>query len=100
MTLVCSHNISSSVFYKHSPLFLISSSKWLNHCVVGLPIDLLPFQYYCVYAMGIGGQRGRGRPKSRWIDVVEEEAGNLEEIGWQLPRIEVAGNVCKAQPGL
>jgi hypothetical protein len=42
------------------------------------------FQYYCVYAVGIGGQRGHGRPKSRQIDGVEEEAGNLVEIGWWL----------------
>jgi len=56
------------------------------------------FQYYCVYSIGIGGQRGRGRPKSRWIDGVEEEAGNLVEIGWQLPRIEDAGNVCLWRP--
>lgn len=56
------------------------------------------FQYYCVYAMGIGGQRGRGRPKSRRIDGVEEEAGNIVETGWQLPRIEVDGNVCLRRP--
>jgi hypothetical protein len=44
--------------------------------------------------MGIGGQQECGRPKSRWIDVVEEEAGNLAETGWWLSRIDVAGNVC------
>ena len=56
------------------------------------------FQYYCVYAMGTEGQRGRGRLKSSWTDGLEEEAGNLVEIGWQLPRIEVAGNVCLRRP--
>ena len=44
--------------------------------------------------MGIGGQEGCGRLKSRWIDGVEEEAGNTVETGWQLSRIDVAGNVC------
>jgi len=48
--------------------------------------------------MGIGGQRGRGRLKSRWIVGVQEEAGNPAETGWRLPRIEVAGNVCLRRP--
>ena len=57
------------------------------------------FQYYRVHTVGIGGQRGCGRLKSRQIDGVEEEAGNPVEIGWRLPRIEVAGNVCLRSPG-
>jgi len=38
-----------------------------------------------------GGQRGRGRPKSRWIDMVVE-------IGWRIPRIDVAGDICLSRP--
>ena len=29
-----------------------------------------------------GGQRGRGRPKSSWIDVVEEDARKLSCRNW------------------
>ena len=29
-----------------------------------------------------GGQRGRGRPKSRWIDGVEEDAGKMGCRNW------------------
>ena len=31
----------------------------------------------------LGGQRGRGRPKSRWIDGVEEDARKLGCRIWQ-----------------
>jgi hypothetical protein len=44
-----------------------------------------------------GGQRGRGRPKSRWIDVVEEDARKLCCRNW--PRIEVADDICLRRPG-
>ena len=47
-----------------------------------------------------GGQRGRGRPKSRWIDGVEKTQGKwVVEIGWRLPRTEVAGDICLRRPG-
>jgi hypothetical protein len=37
-----------------------------------------------------GGQRGRGRPKSRWIDGVRRgrrKENGLQKIGWRLPRV-------------
>jgi hypothetical protein len=42
-----------------------------------------------------GGQRGHGRPKSSEIDGVQEDARSwVVEIGWRMPRVEVAGDVC------
>ena len=46
-----------------------------------------------------GGQRARGRPISRWTDGVEEDAMKLVvEIGWRLPRTEVAGDISLRRP--
>jgi hypothetical protein len=45
-----------------------------------------------------GGQRERGRPKSRWIDGVEEDARQFLQIGGRMPRIEVAGDICLKSP--
>jgi hypothetical protein len=45
-------------------------------------------------------QRGRGRSKSRWVYRVEEDAGKLVvAIGWRMPSVEVAGDVCLRRPG-
>ena len=43
-----------------------------------------------------GIQRRRGRPKSRWIDGVEEDARHLGCRNWRagVPRIEVADDIC------
>lgn len=82
------------MFYKHSPLFQQMAKPLCCRSSHRPP----SFQYYRVYTMGIGGQRGRGRLKSRWIVGVQEEAGNPAETGWRLPRIEVAGNVCLRRP--
>jgi len=42
-----------------------------------------------------GGQRGRGLPKSKGIDGVEEDARKLGcRTALRLPRIEVAGDIC------
>jgi len=47
----------------------------------------------------LGGHRGHSRPKSNWIDRVEEDARNwVLEIGWQMPRIEIAGDICLRRP--
>ena len=48
------------------------------------------------------GQRGRGRPKSRLIDGVEEDARKLGCRNWRagVPRIEVAGDSCLRRPRL
>ena len=62
MTLVCSHNISSLISYQHFPLLLISSSNWLNHCVLG--------------------QWGCGQLKSRWIDGVDKVARKQDCRKW------------------
>ena len=43
-----------------------------------------------------GGQRGRGRPNSRWIDRVEEYARKL--AGRRMPRTVVAGDICWRRP--
>jgi hypothetical protein len=47
-----------------------------------------------------GVQRGRGRPKSRWIDGVEEDARKLGCTNWtvEVPRIEVADDICLRRP--
>ena len=49
-----------------------------------------------------GGQGWRGRPKSRWIDGVEEDARKLGCRNWRagVPRIEVADDIClkRARP--
>jgi len=46
-----------------------------------------------------GGQRGRDRRKSRWIDGAEEDARNwVVEIGWRMSRIEVTGDICLTGP--
>ena len=46
-----------------------------------------------------GGQRGRGRPKSKWFDRVEVD---IRELGCRNrlsgPRTEVAGNICLRRP--
>ena len=42
-----------------------------------------------------GGNRGRGRPKWRWIDGWRKTRGNrVVEIGGQMPRVEDAGDIC------
>jgi hypothetical protein len=46
-----------------------------------------------------GGQRGCGRPKSRWIDEVEKDARKVGCRNWRaMSRIEVAGDICLRRP--
>jgi hypothetical protein len=46
-----------------------------------------------------GGNRGLGRPISRWIDGVEEDRRKLGcRIGGRLPRMELAGDIRLRRP--
>jgi hypothetical protein len=44
-----------------------------------------------------GGQRGRDRPKPRWIDGVEEGNWVVEFGGW-MTRLEHVGDICLRRP--
>ena len=49
-----------------------------------------------------GGQRGRGRPKLRWIDGVEHDLRKIGCMNWKMvaqDRRRRVGGVCKRRPG-
>ena len=56
-----------------------SRLKWAGH-VVQMDENELPIQ---ILWTNPGGQRGRGRPKSRWIDGVQEDARKLGCRNWR-----------------
>jgi len=75
----------------------IKSSRlmWAGH-VVRMEDNELPEE---ILWTNPGGQ-GRGRPKSRWIEGVEEDERKLGCRNWGagVPRIEIAGDICLRRP--
>ena len=85
---------SKELYSEPNVVNVIKSSRL--RCAVGMDDNELPKEILCTNP---GGQGGRGRPKSSEIDGVQEDARSwFAEIGWRMPRVEVAGDVCLKRP--